>query len=134
MQAVVPLQYRPRAPRRPSAAVYRRRRLVALLCAAALLVAAYALAMSGLRRLTGASGDGPLTVAGRPVSTVPSVGLEATLVTSARVIVQSGDTLWSIARRVQPGGDVRPLVATLSKQRDGRPLQAGERIELPRPD
>jgi hypothetical protein len=124
MQAVVPLPYRPLAARqRPSKAVYRRRRLAVLLCVAALV----ALGWLGLHRLTGTSGDGPLTVSGRPVST-----LDAHLVSSARTIVQPGDTLWSIARRAQPTGDVRPLVAELDAQRDGRPLQVGERIEVPR--
>ena len=118
MQVVVPGQYRPR----PSQAVYRRRRLAALLCAAALV----ALSWQGLHWLTGMSGDGPLTVAGQPVS-----NLDTALVTSKRIIVQPGDTLWSIARRAQPTGDVRPLVSQLNAHRDGRPLQAGETIILP---
>ena len=46
-------------------------------------------------------------------------------------IVQRGDTLWSIARELQPEGDVRPLVDRLSDVRQGRPLQVGERIPLP---
>lgn len=46
-------------------------------------------------------------------------------------VVQPGDTLWSLARRLQPGGDVRPLVHELSRRTAGRPLRAGQRIELP---
>ena len=123
MQAVVPL-YRPVMRRRPSQAVYRRRRIAVLLCAAAFVACAW----QGLHWLTGMSGDGPLTVAGQPESLVTE--LDTKLVTSARVIVQPGDTLWTIARRVQPSGDVRPLVARLSAQRDGRSLQVGETIVL----
>ena len=125
MQAVVALQYRPQtARRRPSQAVYRRRRLAVLLCAAAVVAAVFVTAWLGL---TGASGDGPLTVAGRPVST-----LHTELATHSRAIVQPGDTLWRIARRAQPTGDVRPLVATLNAKRHGRALQVGETIELPK--
>src|SRR5262245_42602808 len=118
MQAVVPLHYRPIVRVRPSQAVYRRRRLVVLLCAAALAIGAW----QGLHRLTGVLGDGPLTVAEQPGSKVVTE-LETNLVTSRRVIVQPGDTLWSIARRVQPSGDVRPLVDKLDAQRHGRALQ-----------
>ncbi len=127
MQATIPLQYRPArgatVRRRPSAAVYRRRRLAVLLSAAAIV----ALTVIGLHRLTGSSGDGPLTGAGQPVSV-----LHASLVTSTRVIVQPGDTLWTIARRVQPTGDVRPLVASIEAKRHGQPLQVGETIQLHR--
>ena len=45
--------------------------------------------------------------------------------------VQPGDTLWSIARDIQPTGDVRPLVDQLLASRGGRPLQAGEEITVP---
>src|SRR5262245_2232526 len=126
MQAVVPLQYRPNVRVRPSQAVYRRRRLVVLLCAALLAVGAWQTA----HRLTGTLGDGPLTVAEQPGGKVVT-GLVTNLVASRRVIVQPGDTLWSIARRVQPTGDVRPLVDKLDAQRHGRALQVGETIVLP---
>jgi hypothetical protein len=108
--------------RRPSAAVYRRRRLVCFLVAAA----AVGFGWLGLHQLTGASGDGPLTVAGRPVSSVNPV-----LVSRTRMIVQPGDTLWSIARRSQAAGDIRPLVDAMASQRHGRALQVGETIEVP---
>ncbi len=107
---------------RPSKAVYRRRRLAVLLCAAVGL----SLAWLGLHQLTGTPGDGPLTVAGRPVSV-----LHPQLVSQTTDIVQPGDTLWSLARRAQPTGDIRPLVAQLDAQRDGRPLQVGESVAIP---
>jgi hypothetical protein len=46
-------------------------------------------------------------------------------------VVQPGETLWTIARAVQPHGDVRPLVQELSARRHGAPLQVGEHIRLP---
>lgn len=46
-------------------------------------------------------------------------------------VVQSGDTLWRIARALQPEGDVRPLVMELQRARKGAPLRVGERITLP---
>ena len=48
--------------------------------------------------------------------------------------VQPGDTIWSIARRVQPQGDVRPVVDRILSTRGGRPLQVGEEITVPLPD
>ena len=123
MQAVIPLPYRPAlVRRRPSRAVYRRRRIAVLLCAAAVL----SLGWIGLHRLTGSSGGGPLTAVGQPVS------IDASLATHTRVIVQPGDTLWTIARRVQPTGDVRPLVSNLEAKRHGRPLQVGETLQIQR--
>ena len=49
------------------------------------------------------------------------------------VIVQPGDTLWSLARQVQPDGDIRPLVAQFSRAHGGSSLSAGERIVVPAP-
>ena len=47
------------------------------------------------------------------------------------VIVQPGDTLWSLAREAQPEGDIRPLVAQLRRAHGGSSLRAGERLVLP---
>lgn len=46
-------------------------------------------------------------------------------------VVQPGDTVWGIARALQPTGDVRPLVDRLVARRHGAPLRVGERVELP---
>jgi hypothetical protein len=46
-------------------------------------------------------------------------------------VVQPGDTFWSIARRIQPGGDPRPLVDWLVQRHGGAHLQVGERIAVP---
>ena len=46
-------------------------------------------------------------------------------------VVAPGDTLWSLARRIEPTGDVRPLVDELAASRRGRPLQVGEVVVVP---
>lgn len=48
-------------------------------------------------------------------------------------VVQPGDTLWSISRRLAPGADPRVMVARLDSLNDlgGRPIQAGQRLTLP---
>jgi hypothetical protein len=45
--------------------------------------------------------------------------------------VRPGDTLWSIAARVDPSGDPRPLVAQLAAQTGSETVVPGERIVLP---
>lgn len=98
------------------ASTYRRRRLVAAVVVAGLLIAAWA--------ALGALG-GALTASGR---SAPNRGSQASV---AAVEVGPGDTLWTIARRLQPSGDVRPLVDRLAASRGGTVLQVGERIEVP---
>jgi hypothetical protein len=46
------------------------------------------------------------------------------------VVVQPGDSAWSIARRLQPTGDIRPLVDRLVERTGGGVLRAGERLDL----
>ena len=113
------------APRPPHgagvASVYRRRRIVvAALLLGALLLVGWVL---------GVLGGGPLAAseAGSRSATV----LPMEPVASATHVVAPGDTLWSIARRLVPEGDVRPVVDSLAAHRNGRPLQVGERIAIP---
>jgi len=47
------------------------------------------------------------------------------------VVVEPGDTLWSIARRLQPTGDVRPLVDRLVAAHGTAAIEPGDRIALP---
>ena len=101
------------APARRSRAVFWRRRTVVLLLAVAFVVAA--------RGLTGWALVGPVRVpAGQAIPA-----------SERSYVVQEDDTLWGIARALQPGGDVRPIVDRLHQSRHGRPLRAGERIVLP---
>jgi hypothetical protein len=46
-------------------------------------------------------------------------------------VVRPGDTLWSIAQRLDPGGDPRSLVAQLEDELNGATLVAGEQIQVP---
>ena len=97
-------------------AVYRRRRLGAALAVVMLLVAAY-LALSGFRLLT--------IDAGASVAPSPVAGSVAT---SATYLVRPGDTLWSIARSIQPTGDVRNLVDQLADRAGSGPLVVGRSL------
>lgn len=46
-------------------------------------------------------------------------------------VVQPGDTLWSIAHRLDPAGDERPLVDRLASQLRGTSIYPGETIQIP---
>ncbi|HEX2039476.1 MAG TPA: LysM domain-containing protein [Acidimicrobiales bacterium] len=106
---------RPRTGRAPSAeVVYRRRRLVAAVLTLSVLL--------GGRAVADLAGSGPL-VAAEPTPPV--------LIGERVHIVQPGDTLWTIARSLQPSGDVRRLVDALAARRQGAALHVGERIALP---
>ena len=97
-----------------AAATYRRRRVaVSSLVLTMLLVG---------RVASGLVGGGPLSASHQ----APPV-----LIDERVHVVQPGDTLWSIARSLEPEGDVRRLVQQLSSQRQGAQLQVGERIVLP---
>jgi len=95
---------------------YRRRRLVAALVVLLLVVAGTAAVLAVVGAVT------PRPVAQAPA---PPVAGEAV------VLVRPGDTLWSIARRLQPEGDVRPLVDRLAARAGGGPLQPGQRLAVP---
>jgi LysM domain len=46
-------------------------------------------------------------------------------------IVQPGDTLWTIAERLDPGGDPRPLEVRMAAEVGGDTIVPGERLVLP---
>jgi Tfp pilus assembly protein FimV len=88
-------------------------RMRARVLAIALVVAGSLVVVPGLAR-----GDGP----DRPAPRVTYV-------------VEQGDTLWSIARRVAPGRDPRPVVDRLIEVNDVRGgLQAGQELSIPVPE
>jgi len=98
----------PTAPR-PTREVNRMR---ARVLAIVLVVAGSLVVVPGLAR-----GDGP----DRPAPRVTYV-------------VEPGDTLWSIARRVAPGRDPRPVVDGLIEANDVRGgLQIGQELSIPVP-
>lgn len=88
-------------------AIFWRRRV------AAVVIAVGMLAVAGK---AGAALGGP-TLAGPPRS--PSI---------VTYVVQPGDSLWSVAQRLEPGRDPRPIVDELAKVRHGSDLQPGETI------
>ena len=100
-------------------AVVRRRRRVAGALAVVVLVAAALFAAAALSAVT-------------PSSAGPAASSEPPLVPVVQTsyVVRPGDTLWVIARALQPSGDVRPLVDRLAALRRGTPLRVGERVEL----
>ena len=96
------------------AARYRRRRLVAALVATVVLIGLVA----GTRALLA------------PLAQAAPAGPAATSATHS-VVVQPGDTLWTIARHAHPDGDVRPLVDRLVAEHGSAPLIPGETISIP---
>jgi LysM domain len=108
---LVPTRSVARRGRRASPATYRRRRLVAV------AVGVAALAMAA--KAGAALGGSPLAVPERRPA-------------SPHHVVQPGDSLWSIAARLEPGSDPRPVVDELSAARGGRPLVPGEVVTLRR--
>jgi LysM repeat protein len=90
---------------RTSAATFWRRRLIAGAVGLAVLV------MAG--KAGAALGGSPLAV--------PERGPAIT-----QHVVEPGDSLWSIAERLEPGRDPRPVVDALTAARGGKPLVPGE--------
>lgn len=127
---------RHRRPRR----VYRRRRLVAATVAvvAALTIALAVVGAASLLEGTAAPATGSPPVAWSPVGAPaadpangPAVaGVGSPGPVPVAYVVQPGDTVWEIARRLQPEGDVRPLVDRIADRTDGGALMVGQRIAL----
>ena len=63
--------------------------------------------------------------------TVMESAASESLNSGSSIIVKPGDTLWSIARQLQPAGDIRPLVDRIAKINNGHSLIAGQALLLP---
>jgi len=74
--------------------------------------------------------SGP-TVADVPPASAPVEASVATRsATPSEIIVQSGDSLWTIARRLQPRGDLRQLVDRLIERVGGTSVTRGQHIDV----
>lgn len=100
----------PRSHGRASAAVRRQRALLGLVVGALLVLLALPVGVLGGRALP--SRATPL----RP---------------GAEYVVRPGDTLWSIALRLDPTGDPRAVVARLAAETGSATIVPGERLRLP---
>jgi nucleoid-associated protein YgaU len=119
---VLPAPRRPDATARRDRALYRRRRLLA----AGLLLLLVAAASVLAQLIQAGIGGGPLTTTDAAAAPVAIVRAGAT-----QYVVRPGDTLWSIAARLQPGRDERPLVDEMARQVGGAFLYPGEVIAVP---
>lgn len=90
------------------------------------IVLAFALGMVAGIAAPRAFGAGP----GRNRGTTGAAALGAHEAAGATYVVRPGDTLWAIARRIQPAGDVRPLVARLARANGGPAIVPGQRLVL----
>lgn len=115
----------PPAVQRAPSHVYRRRRIVAaaFACAALWVVASV---VSSAAEWAWARSMGESQVATVATQSVQSAGAPLKEWT-----VRPGDTLWGIARSMQPQGDFRPVLDELTARYQNRPLQIGETIVLP---
>lgn len=66
-----------------------------------------------------------------PETSAPGAARQLGATGATVVIVQPGETLWRVARALQPTGDVRPLVARLTRSHGGSGVQAGDRLSIP---
>jgi hypothetical protein len=105
---------RPAARPAPSA-VYVRRRLAVLGLLALLLASALLLVDVVGGALAGDEPASPLPVA------------------EVSVVVQPGDTVWSLAAELAEGSDPRPIVDAITEANGGAALEAGQRLVLRMP-
>ena len=89
-----------------------------------------AFASIGALNLLGA--DAAATVPASPAAINHPAGADATTTPSApvEVVVHPGDTIWSIARRLRPSGEIRGVVDALQRRVGGSELEVGQRIDL----
>jgi hypothetical protein len=109
-------------------AVYRRRRVAAAVVVSAVLAVTLLLASAAVARIAGGE---PSSAAGAPSPTSAVASGAAGVAAPATVVVQPGDTLWTIAAATQPGIDVRIAVDRLVALNGQAPLVVGQELVLP---
>ncbi len=105
------------------------RRPVGAVVSGLVLAALIALAAVGAVHVLGAdaAASGPASTADAP----HPVGADASTSSApAAVVVAPGDSLWSIAQRLDPGADVRPLVDALADRLGSTTVVAGQHIDV----
>lgn len=95
--------------------------------AVGLLLLAVAAVLVTVQSAMAGTGGGPLTTTGAAAGPAGPMAPAAAEV----YVVRPGDTLWSIARSVDPHADIRPLVDRLDAQLGGATLYPGEPISIP---
>ena len=117
-----PVSVRQTTTRRETQATYWRRRIVCM-----------ALLLGLLWVMSSAAGfvNGDRSVERPQAQTLIESAAGESLTAGQVVIVKPGDTLWSIARKMQPTGDVRPLVDRIATLNNGYGLTAGQALLLP---
>lgn len=68
-----------------------------------------------------------------PIGRIVGGGHEVGLAARSSYVVREGDTLWSIARRVAPGEDPRPMVDAITAANgvDARAIVPGQTLLVP---
>jgi len=90
------------------------------------------LAVRRRRTLLGVVVAGLIGLAALPAGALGGHGPAAAALRPHQVyVVQPGDTLWSVAQRLDPAGDPRVLVSELTARLGSDRLVAGERLRLP---
>jgi hypothetical protein len=108
--------------------------VVVVLAQAGVALGGLPLASSERRPTVAVDASSPRSVDAVSVRHTPSVGGGDHADGDRLVVVQPGDTLWSIALRFDPDADPRPVVDELSAARGGAPLVPGETIRWPESD
>ncbi len=109
-------------PGRASVRVRRRRLALGALVAGVLVALALPVSALGGRSAPAA----PAVATPAAAVATPAAAAAATVYT-----VQPGDTLWSIATKIDGGGDPRPLAAALAARLGSTTVVPGERIAIP---
>ena len=117
-----PVSVRQTTTRRETQATYWRRRIVCM-----------TLLLGLLWVMSSAAGfvNGDRSVERPQAQTLIESAAGESLTAGQVVIVKPGDTLWSIARKMQPTGDVRRLVDRIATLNNGYGLIAGQALLLP---
>ena len=117
-----PVSVRQTITRRETQATYWRRRIVCM-----------TLLLGLLWVMSSAAGfvNGDRSVERPQAQTLIESAAGESLTAGQVVIVKPGDTLWSIARQMQPTGDVRRLVDRIATLNNGYGLIAGQALLLP---